>query len=362
LQPFRQTAMTDAAVPIGKKYNASFQQTMLRIKDPAVSVPFYENNFGMKLVHKYDFPQFKFSLYFMERPRDDQRIPETVPSAESEKYLWNMPGCTIELTHNHGTESDPEFKGYWSGNQGKDVSEDSPLFMKDGPVRGFGHIAFNVDDVYATCEVLEKSGVKFQKKPDEGRMKGLAFALDPDGYWIEIVAREAGLFKEPFNLSQTMMRVKDGEKTVNFYRDIMGMTLLRDMTFPNDFTNYFLACLSDDERKSAPTDITAPEAKAYVKKLWQPVLELTHNHGTEKQEDFQVHTGNSDPQGFGHIGFLVDDLEAMCKELEDAGVPFFKKPNDGKMRGLAFALDPSGYRVELIQRGMVIPEELLKTA
>eukprot|EP00927_Polykrikos_kofoidii_P051441 TRINITY_DN45240_c0_g1_i1.p1 TRINITY_DN45240_c0_g1~~TRINITY_DN45240_c0_g1_i1.p1 ORF type:complete len:369 (-),score=63.04 TRINITY_DN45240_c0_g1_i1:230-1336(-) len=348
-----------ASVPIGVKYRASFQQCMLRIKDPAVSIPFYQKHFGMKLVHKYDFLEYKFSLYFLERPRDNQVVPKDVPSEASEKYLWTMPGCTLELTHNHGTEVDPEFGGYWSGNQGRDLPEDSPLFLRDGPVRGFGHIAFNVDDVYATSSSLEAAGVKFQKRPDEGRMKGLAFAIDPDGYWIEIVKREEGLFQEPFNLSQTMMRVKDGPKTVEFYRDIMGMSLLREMIVPNDFTNYFLACLSDEEKALAPADATSAEARSFVKRLWQPALELTHNHGTEKDDTFVIHTGNTTPQGFGHIGFIVDDLVAMCKDLEEVGVPFFKKPEEGKMRGLAFVLDPSGYRVELIQRGMAIDKDLL---
>merc|ERR1719410_1387157 len=62
--------------------------------------------------------------------------------------------------------------------------------------RGFGHIAFNCADVYASCKTLDKNGVKMQKKPDEGRMKGLAFALDPDGYWIEIVKRADGCLKD----------------------------------------------------------------------------------------------------------------------------------------------------------------------
>merc|ERR1712113_1161549 len=126
-----------------------------------------------------------------------------------------------------------------------------------------------------------------------------------------------------------------------------------------DFTNFFLANVSEAEAKELPTDVRSREAAAFANRLWQPVLELTHNHGTEKDDKFAVHTGNADPQGFGHIGFLVDDLEAMCQEMEDAGVPFFKKPNDGKMRGIAFALDPSGYRVELVQRGMKIPAEML---
>lgn len=42
-------------------------------------------------------------------------------------------------------------------------------------------------DVYAACERFEKLGVEFVKKPDDGKMKGLAFIKDPDGYWIEIL-------------------------------------------------------------------------------------------------------------------------------------------------------------------------------
>eukprot|EP00931_Biecheleriopsis_adriatica_P115476 TRINITY_DN91261_c0_g1_i1.p1 TRINITY_DN91261_c0_g1~~TRINITY_DN91261_c0_g1_i1.p1 ORF type:complete len:351 (-),score=65.03 TRINITY_DN91261_c0_g1_i1:195-1247(-) len=343
---------------IGSKYNANFQQTMLRIKDPAVSVPFYEKHFGMKLVHKYDFPEFKFSLYFLERPRNGQSLPENVPSPESEEYLWGMQGTTLELTHNHGSESDPNFK-VWSGNSGRDAPQSSPLYEADGPVRGFGHVAFNVEDVYGFSESLEANGVKMQKRPNEGRMKGLAFALDPDGYWIELVCREPGVHAEVCNLSQTMMRVKDAEASVRFYRDIMGMSLLWEMVIPNDFTNFFMANLSSVEKEQQPSDVRSGQAAQFANRLWQPVLELTHNHGTENDDKFAVHTGNTDPQGFGHIGFLVDDLDAMCAEMEAAGVTFFKKPNEGKMRGLAFALDPSGYRVELIQRGMRVPAEML---
>ena len=55
-------------------------------------------------------------------------------------------------------------------------------------------------------------------------MKGLAFAYDPDGYWVELVKRnkEAG-FPEKFNLGQTMLRVKDAAKSLAFYTG-MGMT------------------------------------------------------------------------------------------------------------------------------------------
>lgn len=84
------------------------------------------------------------------------------------------------------------------------------------------------------------------------------------------------------------------------------------------------------------------------------------------------HNGNDEDKGqirgFGHTGFLVDNLEAACEHLEASGVKFKKKPSEGTMRGplskteilwsivifyigLAFAYDPDGYWVEIIQRG-----------
>lgn len=50
------------------------------------------------------------------------------------------------------------------------------------------------------------------------------------------------------------------------------------------------------------------------------VLELTHNHGTESDDSFAYHNGNTDPRGFGHIAFNVDDVYAVCAELESQGV------------------------------------------
>jgi len=335
---------------------------MIRIKDPAVSVPFYEQNFGMKLVHTYHFPQWSFSVYFLESQRDGFTNPTY--GAESEQYLWNMRGTTIELTHNHGSENDDDCT-FWNGNTGGDASGD--LKAETPAFRGFGHIAFNTDDVYAACEELEKNGVRFQKKPNEGRMKGLAFALDPDGYWIEIVRRQAGVFNpvsEKFNLSQTMLRVKNGPATVAFYRDVLGMTLLRQMDFPQwKFSLYFMANLTeeelaaafallpDEERKEHGESLDPLKPSSMTKVLWKPCLELTWNHGTEEDPDMKVHNGNSDPRGFGHIGFLVDDLEASCADMEAKGVRFKKRPSDGNMRSLAFAYDPDDYWIELVERG-----------
>ena len=53
----------------------------------------------------------------------------------------------------------------------------------EGQSRGFGHVGFLVDDLDGACAYLEANGVAFKKRPQEGSMRGLAFAYDPDNYW-----------------------------------------------------------------------------------------------------------------------------------------------------------------------------------
>ncbi len=142
-------------------------QTMLRIKDPERSVAFYRDVLGMTLIERFDFDAMAFSLYFMGYPTEP--VPED-PRARAQ-WLFDQPAL-LELTHNHGTETDANFKHH-NGN-------DEP--------RGFGHIGISVPDVYAACERFESMDVEFVKRPDDGNMKGLAFIRDPDGYWIEILS------------------------------------------------------------------------------------------------------------------------------------------------------------------------------
>ena len=142
-------------------------QTMLRIKDPAVSLPFYQGTLGMSLLDQFDFPDLSFSLYFLGYPT------EAAPENARERAAWvfQQPAL-LELTHNWGTEAD-DSSVYHNGN-------DEP--------RGFGHIGISVPDVYRACERFDNLGVTYVKRPDDGSMKGLAFIKDPDGYWIEILS------------------------------------------------------------------------------------------------------------------------------------------------------------------------------
>ena len=261
---------------------------------------------------------------------------------------------TLELTHNHGTENDESFS-HVSGNE--------------EPHRGFGHIAVSVDDVYTSSKELEDNGVRFRKRPDEGRMKvnsllrifgfvvtkgespkGLAFALDPDGYSIEIVKRYEGSAHhgKGYTLNQCMLRVKDAKASIDFYVNKLGMKLVREVHFDEskgDFSLYFL----QDSNLAA---MEKEDASKTTNSLFHPVLELTHNHGTEKDDNFKYHDGNSgDKQGFGHIGFIVDDINKFFETAKEQNLKIKKSPSDGKMRNLGFIYDPDGYWIEIIQKG-----------
>lgn len=151
-----------------------FNQTMLRIRDPKQSLDFYLDVMGMTLVKQIDFPEMRFSLFFLGYVREG---PDAVPDDPRERtaYALRQPAM-LELTHNWGTEKDKSFAGYHDGNQ---------------QPQGFGHIGMSVPDVGAACDRFERLGVSFVKRPDDGTMKGLAFIRDPDGYWIEILESES---------------------------------------------------------------------------------------------------------------------------------------------------------------------------
>ncbi|GIZ12542.1 lactoylglutathione lyase [Pseudomonas sp. NCCP-436] len=157
------TAKPDAATS-----DFAFNHTMIRVKDLTKSLDFYTRVLGFTLIEKKDFNEAKFSLYFLALIKDRSQIP----ADPQERHIWRsrLHGV-LELTHNHGTENDPDF-AYHHGNS---------------EPRGFGHLCISVPDIRAACARFEELGVPFQKRLTDGSMKDIAFIKDPDGYWVEII-------------------------------------------------------------------------------------------------------------------------------------------------------------------------------
>lgn len=127
-----------------------------------------------------------------------------------------------------------------------------------------------------------------------------------------------------FRMLHTMIRVRDLEKSIEFYTGFLGMRLLRRKDFPDG--KFTLAFVGYGEE----TDHT--------------VIELTHNW--DQQEDYDL--GN----GYGHIALGVADIYAVCDELEQAGLDIPRKPGPMKhgTTAIAFIRDPDGYMIELVEK------------
>ncbi|WP_292035352.1 MULTISPECIES: VOC family protein [unclassified Brevundimonas] len=123
----------------------------------------------------------------------------------------------------------------------------------------------------------------------------------------------------------TMVRVKDLEASLHFYRDLLGLVQTRRMDSEKGrFSLIYLA---------APQDVGRAEAEK------SPEVELTYNWDPE---DYQG------GRNFGHLAFAVDDIYAACQRLMDGGVTISRPPRDGHM---AFVRSPDGISIELLQAG-----------
>ena len=121
-----------------------FLHSMLRVSDPAATVAFFQL-LGLEERRRRDVPRGRFTLIFLGVPGDD--------------------GGEVELTHNW------DETGYPGG-------------------RNFGHLAFEVDDIYASCRRLMDAGVTINRPPRDGHM---AFARSPDGISIELLQKGGAL-------------------------------------------------------------------------------------------------------------------------------------------------------------------------
>ena len=135
-----------------------YLHTMVRVTDVDASIKFYCDLLGLEETHRNDYEAARFTLIFLSAPKDTSRaVAERAPE--------------LELTHNW----DPE---------DYDVG------------RNFGHLAYEVDDIYATCQHLMDSGITINRPPRDGRM---AFVKSPDNISIELLQKgEAQAKQEPW--------------------------------------------------------------------------------------------------------------------------------------------------------------------
>ena len=129
-----------------------YLHTMVRVSDVAASLDFFCGKLGLKEVRRVESEQGRFTLIFLAAPGDEQS------GRDNRAPL-------VELTYNW----DPET--YTGG-------------------RNFGHLAYEVDDIYALCDRLMKAGVTINRPPREGRM---AFIRSPDNISIELLQKGEAL-------------------------------------------------------------------------------------------------------------------------------------------------------------------------
>ena len=135
-----------------------FLHTMIRASNLDDTLSFFCDKLGLVEVNRYDSDAGRFTLVFLAAPQDVERARE-------------QQAPLVEITYNWDPES------YTGG-------------------RNFGHLAYRVDDIYATCERLMAAGVTINRPPRDGRM---AFIRSPDGISVELLqAGEALAPAEPW--------------------------------------------------------------------------------------------------------------------------------------------------------------------
>ncbi|MFL2980506.1 MAG: lactoylglutathione lyase [Methylophilaceae bacterium] len=122
----------------------------------------------------------------------------------------------------------------------------------------------------------------------------------------------------------TMLRVNDLKESIDYYKNIFGMKILRQKDYPEG--KFSLAFMG------------------YGDEMSNTVIELTHNWDKNKYDHGQA---------FGHIAIEVDDIYKTCEDIKNKGGNVIREagPMMGSKLLLAFIEDPNGYKIELIQKG-----------
>lgn len=211
------------------------------------------------------------------------------------------------------------------------------------PYKGFGHLCVSVSNIVAAQKELLSQGVEFKKKLEDGRQHNIAFVLDPDGYWIELIENGLNKQEDVYDMSvnkmnHSMIRVKDPKKSLEFYQGVLGMHLFITREFPEaEFTLYFLGY--DHTEGEVDGSILANARR-------QSIIELTHNYGTEKDTDFSYYVTGKDAKedevvGFSHFAVSSKDPAAFIDSIASKAEFISREANT------AVLADPDGWRVEI---------------
>lgn len=247
-----------------------------RVGDMENYINYMKNCFGMQLLRYRDVPEGKYSNAFLGFG------PEQTHFA-------------IELTYNYGVES------YDLGT-------------------GFGHFGLAVPDVYATVDTIKAANGKITREP--GPVKGgqsvIAFAEDPSGYKWELIQRKGDI---PEPMAQVMLRVGDLERSIAYYRDVLGMKLLR--TRDNPEYKYTLAFMGYGEEESST------------------VFELTYNYGV---------TEYTRGDGYAQVAVSTKDVYKTAEAIRAAGGTVTREP--GPVPGIGTKVvactDPDGWKIVFV--------------
>lgn len=216
------------------------------------------------------------------------------------------------------------------------------------PYKGFGHLCFALSNIEEAQKHLLEQGVEFKKRLEDGRQKNIAFVLDPDQYWVELIEdaidKKAGVYNIASNrMNHTMVRIRDPARSLEFYRGILGMKLFSKREFPEaKFTLYFIGY---DHSSGYTEGLEQPVEQAGR----QSIIELTHNWGTETASlaefpGYYVFGDDPAVAGFDHFSVSCKDSGRFIEELEHKKVIFMSCDKDA---GTATIADPDGWRVEI---------------
>jgi len=247
-----------------------------RVGDMDATIDYYKKCFGMQLLRYRDIKEEKYTNAFLG-------------------YGNERTHFVTELTYNYGVDS-------------YDLGE------------GFGHFGIQLQDVYKAVADIKAAGGKVTREagPVKGGTSVIAFAEDPTGYKWELIQKPE---KRDDPMCQVMLRVGDLEKSIKYYKEALGMQLLRRRENPE--YKYTLAFMGYGPEDSSP------------------VMELTYNWGKESYTK-----GNA----YGQIAVSTKDVYKTAADIKAAGWELTREagPVPGIGTKICATVDPDGWKTVFV--------------